>query len=259
MDASALINLNYNGHQIPVNRDSNGIFWFSLTEMASRFETEAKDWLRLEGTREYLNAVREAYLSNSHSADLPNENFDVVRVLRGGRTPGTWGTSEVAMSFARWLNPAFAVWCDRQILELMSKGSVHLTKDKIIEEKILTIIHMANKGQKFGYQLQKALAYTKGDKSQCKTLLSRVFSGMRGDFDTKDRLFKLTYDNLNQFHAENGKAMGNEKSSEFFWVIEHALREWKNFRGRSIGQSGTTRNRTLDPLPISKIAHGTLE
>lgn len=259
MDASALINLNYNGHQVPVNSDEHGVFWFNLTEMARRFETDPRDWLRLDSTKEYLTAVLEAYASKNQTADLRFDDFSVVKALRGGRTPGTWGTPEVAMSFAQWLNPAFAVWCNQQIMELMSKGSVHLTQDKIIEEKILTIIHMANKGQKFGYQLQKALAYTKGDKTQCKTLLTRVFSGMRGDFDTKDRLFKLTYDNLNQYHAENGKAMGNEKSSEFFWVIEHALKEWKNFRGRSIGQTGTTRNRTLEPLPVSKISHGTLE
>lgn len=186
-------------------------------------------------------------------------SFQVVKSLRGGRSPGTWGTQEVALEFARWLNPAFSVWCNQQILELVSKGTVAITQGSILDLKIGTIVNMANKGQKFGYQLQQALGYMKGDKELCKQFLGRVFSGMRGEFEKKDRLFKLTYDNLQEYHAANGSKLGAEKSTDFAWVTEMALREWKNFRGRSIGQRGTTREKELAPLPASMITTDTLD
>lgn len=255
-----IINLNYNGHHVPVNIDKDtGIKWFSLTEMAKRFDADTSEWLSNAGTKEYLSAVFSLYASKNQTGNSQFENFQVVKALRGGRHPGTWGTQEVAMEFARWLNPAFGVWCNQQIMELVAKGSVQLTVDSILDLKIWTIIGMADKKEKFGYQLQMMLKYLKGDKVKCKEALGRVFSGMRGDFDKKDRLFKLTYDNLMDYHGANGKSMGAEVSSEFCWVVEYALREWKNYRGRSIGQTGTKRDREPSPLPKSLIENVVLD
>lgn len=39
---------------------------------------------------------------------------------------GTWVHEDVALEFARWLSPKFAIWCNDRIKELLTTGSVSL-------------------------------------------------------------------------------------------------------------------------------------
>lgn len=47
----------------------------------------------------------------------------MVEIKQGGNgEQGTWMHEDVAMEFARWLSPAFAIWCNDRIKELLQYG-----------------------------------------------------------------------------------------------------------------------------------------
>jgi phage antirepressor YoqD-like protein len=45
-----------------------------------------------------------------------------VIVVNGGNSSGTWMQEDVAMEFARWLSPKFAIWCNDRIKEVLKYG-----------------------------------------------------------------------------------------------------------------------------------------
>ena len=45
----------------------------------------------------------------------------LIQTVKGGNgEQGTWMHEDVALEFARWLSPAFAIWCNRRIKELFT-------------------------------------------------------------------------------------------------------------------------------------------
>lgn len=47
----------------------------------------------------------------------------MVEIKQGGnKEQGTWMHEDVALEFARWLSPAFAIWCNDRIKELLQYG-----------------------------------------------------------------------------------------------------------------------------------------
>lgn len=88
----------------------------NATEMAKPFGKQPVFWLNNQYTKGFLKELAE--LRNLSSADL-------VRVIKGGNdknAQGTWFHEDVALEFARWLSPAFAIWCNDRIKELMKFG-----------------------------------------------------------------------------------------------------------------------------------------
>lgn len=88
----------------------------NATEMAKPFGKQPVFWLNNQYTKGFLKELAE--LRNLSSADL-------VRVIKGGNdknAQGTWFHEDVALEFARWLSPQFAIWCNDRIKELMKYG-----------------------------------------------------------------------------------------------------------------------------------------
>lgn len=100
----------YEGNPITFNRGD--AVMVSATEMAKPFGKQPKDWLKTQSTKEFLNTLSEV------RKILPS---DLVRVINGDGG-GTWFHEDVAMEFARWLSPKFAIWCNDRIKELMQVG-----------------------------------------------------------------------------------------------------------------------------------------
>lgn len=98
--------LDYQGQ--PVRFDLDG--WISATQAAARFDKLPNEWLRLPETVAYLEAIERTY------GKIPHVKTSRARADRGG---GTWLHPRLAVAFARWLSPDFAVWCDFQIDALM--------------------------------------------------------------------------------------------------------------------------------------------
>ena len=90
----------YKGNLITFSND--GTVMVNATEMAKPFEKSATHWLRNQSTQEFISTYAE--LRNCNSTDL-------VKVTHGDNG-GTWMHEDVALEFARWLSPAFAIWCN---------------------------------------------------------------------------------------------------------------------------------------------------
>lgn len=103
----------YNG--APVTFRLGEATMVNATEMAKPFgdSKRAKNWLALNSTSEFLGVL-------SKGRNLPLA--DLVIVTKGGNNPGTWMHEDVALEFARWLSPQFAIWCNDRIKELMRHG-----------------------------------------------------------------------------------------------------------------------------------------
>lgn len=102
---------NYNGASITFQTGEATMV--NATEMAKPFGKRPIDWLRFQQSQEFINAL--AKVRNHTLADL-------VQVTKGGNNPGTWMHEDVALEFARWLSPQFAIWCNDRIKELMRHG-----------------------------------------------------------------------------------------------------------------------------------------
>lgn len=102
----------YNGYNITFNRGEN--LMVNATEMAKPFGKTPKDWLRNNSSQEFistLSTVRQIRLT------------ELVQIQQGGNgEQGTWMHEDVAMEFARWLSPSFAIWCNDRIKELLQVG-----------------------------------------------------------------------------------------------------------------------------------------
>lgn len=102
----------YNGSPITFQKGSSVMV--NATEMAKPFGKLAKDWLSNKSTKEFLST-----LSSVRTIPLT----DLVEIKQGGnKEQGTWMHEDVALEFARWLSPAFAIWCNDRIKELLQYG-----------------------------------------------------------------------------------------------------------------------------------------
>lgn len=84
--------------------------FFNATVAAKAFGKKPIDWIRLEVTKEYIQAV---------CARTTLEQNQLVMTVVGGDAPGTWLHHKLAIAYARWLNADFAVWCDEIIFSLL--------------------------------------------------------------------------------------------------------------------------------------------
>ena len=91
--------------------------YLNATAIATHFGKQPRDYLKTEQTQQYI-AVLADFLSTKTKI-LVKEN-QIVNVKNGGSERGTWLHPKLAIHFARWLDPKFAVWCDEQIEQIIS-------------------------------------------------------------------------------------------------------------------------------------------
>lgn len=101
----------YNGS--PITFQKGDSVMVNATQMAEYFGKRPIDWLKHNQSQEFLSE-----LSKVRNVTLA----DLVQVTKGGNKSGTWMHEDVAMEFARWLSPAFAIWCNDRIKELLQYG-----------------------------------------------------------------------------------------------------------------------------------------
>lgn len=113
-------NFNYNG-QVIQRRDDGFI---SLTQMCQANGKRLDKWKKAKATTDYIEALQGNY-----------PQMGVVETTEG-LNGGTWGHPSLAINLARWISPAFAVWCDAHIFNLMESGSTSLDIDPLAEMKL---------------------------------------------------------------------------------------------------------------------------
>lgn len=109
----------YNGSNVTFNNGKNVMV--NATEMAKPFGKRPNDWLNLQSTKEFREAL---------AITRENGNSDYQVVTCSGAPEyggGTWLHEDLAIEFARWLSPAFAIWCNDRIKELLTTGMVSLS------------------------------------------------------------------------------------------------------------------------------------
>lgn len=99
----------------PVSFRDDG--YLNATAIATHFGKQPRDYLKSEQTQQYIAALAD-FLSTKRKI-LVKEN-QIVIVKNGGTERGTWLHPKLAVHFARWLDPKFAVWCDEQIEALLN-------------------------------------------------------------------------------------------------------------------------------------------
>lgn len=102
----------YHGDPISFHKGDN--LMVNATQMAKPFNKSPKDFLKTEQSKRFIEALSE--VKKILSSDLVKVTY--------GNNGGTWMHEDVALEFARWLSPAFAIWCNDRIKELLMKGTV---------------------------------------------------------------------------------------------------------------------------------------
>lgn len=108
-------------------KEVNGSVFVNATTMAKSFGKKPVHWLDNQQAKDFIGEL--SVVRNRTTADL-------LQVTQGG-TPteqGTWMHEDVALEFARWLSPAFAIWCNDRIKELLRHGFT--ATDATIEDMV---------------------------------------------------------------------------------------------------------------------------
>lgn len=88
----------YQGNAITF--EVNGNVMVNATQMAKSFGKKTRNWLDLPSTTQFIDTL---------IAVRKSDRSELVKAING---VGTWMHEDVALEFARWLSPAFAIWCD---------------------------------------------------------------------------------------------------------------------------------------------------
>lgn len=119
----------YQGNAITF--EVSGNVMVSATHMARSFGKKPIDWLKHQQSNEFIKE-----LSKVRNVTLA----DLVQVRRGGANPGTWFHQDVALEFARWLSPAFAIWTNDRIKELLTQGVATISNDDDVIANAMLIL-----------------------------------------------------------------------------------------------------------------------
>lgn len=118
-------NLTYNGKTFN-QRDEDG--YVNLGQLCATHGKRYSNWARLESSKEYLISLAET-LTESGTQILAPYQLIISAVDSIGGDAGTWGHPLVAIEVARWISPAFGVWCNMHIKHLLEVGSTAIVQE----------------------------------------------------------------------------------------------------------------------------------
>lgn len=120
-------------NNIPVSFRQDG--YLNATAIAEQYDKRVGNYLRNERTQEYIAALNER-LFNPETRNRATAENQLVIIKKGGndkKSQGTWLHPKLAVDFARWLDPKFAVWCDEQIEQLLSGSQPKLAQTTVAD------------------------------------------------------------------------------------------------------------------------------
>lgn len=116
---------------IAVSFNQNG--FLNATAVAKHFQKRPETYLKTEQTQQYVAALAE-HLSNTLKSVIDENQLVIVKGGSSKNGGGTWLHPKLAIHFARWLDPRFAVWCDEQIEQILS-GSLKLDSQTSADQR----------------------------------------------------------------------------------------------------------------------------
>ena len=111
--------------------------FLNASAIAAHFGKRVPDFLKTEQNQEYISALAE-HLSKTLKIVFDKNQLVIVKKGSPANGGGTWLHPKLAIHFARWLDPRFAVWCDEQIEQILSgslKPDFHLTAQTTPDER----------------------------------------------------------------------------------------------------------------------------
>lgn len=147
----------YEGNEVTF-RSENGVAYINANEMARPFVgKEPKQWFDNQDTHDFIHALAEyrgikqvgRIRTSLNTSELAKLYPSLLMVVKGG-TPGkvkqgTWLHEDVAIEYARWLSPAFSIWCNERIRELLTVGMTTTLSVEDIANNPDLLIEMATK------------------------------------------------------------------------------------------------------------------
>ena len=98
--------------------------YLNATSIAKHFGKRPETYLKTDSTQQYIAALSE-HLSITLKSVIDKNQLVIIKKGSSCNGGGTWLHPKLAVDFARWLDPKFAVWCDEQIEHIIS-GSLKL-------------------------------------------------------------------------------------------------------------------------------------
>lgn len=152
---TAIIQYSYEGTPISFS-NTDGVM-INATQMAKPFGKKAVDFLKIQSTKDFLQQ-----LSEVKKITLT----DLVQVKYGGNNPGTWMHEDVALEFARWLSPKFAIWCNDRIKELLTSGVATVSDDDDIIAQAMNVLQRRLDAKQQQLQLAQSTIETQNHQIQ---------------------------------------------------------------------------------------------
>ncbi|MCZ4501023.1 MAG: KilA-N protein [Marmoricola sp.] len=117
--------LNYQGHIIADRGEM-----LSLTDMwkaaGADSSRQPSNWLASADAKRFIEVLEEVL-------NPRNSGNELVKVQRGGKTPGTFAHWQIGLAYAKYLSPDFHMWCNEVVRERM-EGRVPVgIPDDIVE------------------------------------------------------------------------------------------------------------------------------
>lgn len=103
----------YNDNPVTFRLGSGDVM-VNATEMAKPFGKRPAKWLELPATSQFIDAL------------IAIRKSDRSKLVKNVNGVGTWFHEDVALEFARWLSPAFAIWANDRIKDLLRTGAASM-------------------------------------------------------------------------------------------------------------------------------------
>lgn len=100
----------FEGNKVKFNIDG----YINATFIAKKHGKRAQHWLDNDQTKELIDEISKAVFPAL-------EQNQLVIIQNGGSNPGTWIHPDLAVHFAYWLSPKFAVWVGKQIEQILKE------------------------------------------------------------------------------------------------------------------------------------------
>ena len=188
-----IVNVEYHGITVTFTVTFTENAWFNATEVAKRFGKNPHEWLRLPANIEYLNALGRKY-----------GNIPYFKTRRG-QNGGTWLHPKLGVTFARWLDIDFAVWCDDLIYQILTCNHPHYDWKKLRHEATASYKVMGEILQLTRQQLGKTSAPHHFINEA--RMINRVLTGELGKVD-RDELSSGDLDLLAKLENRNAVLIG---------------------------------------------------
>jgi len=122
--------------------------YVNLNDIAKPFNKRVDNWMRLKTTKDLLDCFSKEPNYNGAPgiyavkgfADLPShlrEGLEDVSDEYFKKYGGTFAHPDIAIQFAQWCSPGFALWVSRQIRHLCTYGEVNIHYTEWTDEERL--------------------------------------------------------------------------------------------------------------------------